>query len=94
MRTFSQPCWITWTRNPGPTWTECEEENWERAGGGGDGEGNPRLLSPVSSPSLVVFEFSFRPFKIVDEELPVKITYNIGYLLVWNIEKPRSFEFE
>ena len=71
-----------------------QEENWERAGGGGDGEGNPRLLSPVSSPSLVVFEFSFRPFKIVDEELPVKITYNIGYLLVWNIEKPRSFEFE
>ena len=93
MRTFSQPCWITWTRNPGPTWTECKEENWER-GGGGDGEGNPRLLSSVSSPSLVVFEFSFRPFKIVDEELPVKITYNIGYLLVCNIEKPRSFEFE
>ena len=79
------------------SWTDLDrvqEENWERAGGGGDGEGNPRLLSPVSSPSLVVFEFSFRPFKIVDEELPVKITYNIGYLLVWNIEKPRSFEFE
>ena len=63
-------------------------------GGGGDGEGNPRLLSPVSSPSLVMFDFCFRPFKIIDEELPVKITYNIGYLLVCNIEKPRSFEFE
>ena len=49
-----------------------------KSGGGGDGEGNPRLLSPVSSPSLVMFEFSFRPFKIVDGELPVKITYNIG----------------
>ena len=49
---------------------------------------------PVSSPSLVMFDFFFRPFKIVDEELPVKITYNIGYLLVCNIEKPRSFEFE
>ena len=93
MRTFSQPCWITWTRNPGPTWTECKKKTGKERGGG-DGEGNPRLLSPVSSPSLVVFEFSFRPFKIVDEELPVKITYNIGYLLVWNIEKPRSFEFE
>ena len=67
-----------------------------KSGGGGGGycEGNPRLLSPVSSPSLVMFDFCFRPFKIIDEELPVKITYNIGYLLVCNIEKPRSFEFE
>lgn len=78
------------------SWTDLDRVQGRKLGksGGGDGEGNPRLLSPVSSPSLVVFEFSFRPFKIVDEELPVKITYNIGYLLVWNIEKPRSFEFE
>ena len=79
------------------SWTERgrgEGKKTGKGGGGGGGEGNPRLLSPVSSPSLVVFEFSFRPLKIVDEELPVKITYNIGYLLVWNIEKPRSFEFE
>ena len=78
------------------SWTDLDRVQGRKLGksGGGDGEGNPRLLFPVSSPSLVVFEFSFRPFKIVDEELPVKITYNIGYLLVWNIEKPRSFEFE
>ena len=79
------------------SWTDLDRVQGRKlgkSGGGGDGEGNPRLLSPVSSPSLVVFEFSFRPFKIVDEELPGKITYNIGYLLVWNIEKPRSFEFE
>ena len=83
MRTFSQPCWITWTRNPdrpGPSARKKtgKERGGGGGGGGGDGEGNPRLLSPVSSPSLVMFEFSFRPFKIVDGELPVKITYNIG----------------
>ena len=77
---------------PGPS--ARKKTGKERGGGGGDCEGNPRLLSPVSSPSLVMFDFFFRPFKIVDEELPVKITYNIGYLLVCNIEKPRSFEFE
>lgn len=77
------------------SWTDLDRVQGRKLGKrGGDGKGNPRLLSAVSSPSLVVFEFSFRPFKIVDEELPVKITYNIGYLLVWNIEKPRSFEFE
>ena len=81
------------------SWTDLDRVQGRKlgksgGGGGGDGEGNPRLLSPVSSPSLVMFDFCFRPFKIIDEELPVKITYNIGYLLVCNIEKPRSFEFE
>lgn len=78
------------------SWTDLDRMQGRKLGksGGGDGEGNPCLLSPVSSPSLVMFDFFFRPFKIVDEELPVKITYNIGYLLVCNIEKPRSFEFE
>ena len=94
MRTFSQPCWITWTRNPGPTWTECKEENWERAGGGGMVRVIRVSFPPSHLPLLLCSIFFFRPFKIVDEELPVKITYNIGYLLVCNIEKPRSFEFE
>ena len=79
------------------SWTDLDRVQGRKlgkSGGGGGGVGVIRVSFPPSPPPLVMFDFFFRPFKIVDEELPVKITYNIGYLLVCNIEKPRSFEFE
>ena len=48
-------------------WTELNrvQSCKQRSGVGGRGD---RLLSPVSSPSLVTLEFSLRPFKIIDGE--------------------------
>ena len=83
-----------WTEldRAGPSWTELDrvQSCKQRSGVGGRGD---RLLSPVSSPSLVTLQFSLRPFKIIDGELLVKITYNnwgIGSICLFGTYKSQA----